>query len=212
MATILLIDDEDQVRTLFQIALEEMGYRVLSAESGRHGLRLLSHQEVDVILVDIFMPDMDGLELIQLIRKTRPASKIIAISGGSGERDFLDAAKFLGARPLKKHSSKVAGYGRITVDLASRPWQTPCGILSIRNGVAPLLRTLFRLIMGQEGCGGPRRKFTAQSTSMSGGDAGIPPSYRLAAARIGTVRRSTPACPENSASRSLNCVRMLKPE
>ena len=102
MATILLIDDEDQVRTLFQIALEEMGYRVLSAESGRHGLRLLSHQEVDVILVDIFMPDMDGLELIQLIRQTRPASKIIAISGGSGERNYLDAAKFLGAHDTLK--------------------------------------------------------------------------------------------------------------
>lgn len=102
MATILLIDDEDQVRMLFQMALEEAGYRVLSAESGQHGLRLLPNQEVDVILVDIFMPDMDGLELIQLIRKTRPASKIIAISGGSGERNYLDTAKYLGAHDTLK--------------------------------------------------------------------------------------------------------------
>jgi len=102
MATILLIDDEDQVRMLFQMALEGMGYCVLSAESGRHGLRLLSHQEVDVILVDIFMPDMDGLELIQLISKTRPTSKIIAISGWSGERNYLDVAKLLGAHDTLK--------------------------------------------------------------------------------------------------------------
>jgi CheY-like chemotaxis protein len=97
MATILCIDDEESVRRLFQVALEGAGYRVLIAESGQHGLRLLEHQEVDLILVDIFMPDMDGLEVIQLLRKTRPASKIIAISGRSGHMNHLDIAKHLGA-------------------------------------------------------------------------------------------------------------------
>jgi CheY-like chemotaxis protein len=97
MATILLIDDEDQVRMLFQIALEDAGYRVLSADSGKEGLRLLHDQVVDVILVDIFMPAMDGLELIPHLRKTRPASKILAISGASSEWNYLDAAKYLGA-------------------------------------------------------------------------------------------------------------------
>jgi DNA-binding response OmpR family regulator len=102
MATILLIDDEESVRVVFQIALERAGYRVLTADNGKHGLRLLEHQEVDVILVDIFMPDMDGLDLIPLFCKTRPASKIIAISGGSGEWDYLDAAKYLGANDTLK--------------------------------------------------------------------------------------------------------------
>ena len=102
MATILLIDDEDQVRMLFQAALVEAGYRVLTAESGSHGLRLLQHQEVDLLLVDVFMPEMDGLELIQLLHKTRPACKIIAISGGSWEWDYLDTAKHLGANDTLK--------------------------------------------------------------------------------------------------------------
>jgi CheY-like chemotaxis protein len=52
---------------------------------------------VDLILVDIFMPDMDGLEVIQLIRKTRPACKIIAIIGKPGATNNLDIAKHLGA-------------------------------------------------------------------------------------------------------------------
>jgi CheY-like chemotaxis protein len=109
MATILLIDDEESVRRLFQVALEGAGYRVLTAENGKHGLRLLEHQEVDLILVDIFMPEMDGLELIPLLRKTRPANKIIAISGGSGKRDYLDTAKHLGANDtLKKPFSLQA--------------------------------------------------------------------------------------------------------
>jgi CheY-like chemotaxis protein len=102
MATILLIDDEDSVRMIFQVALERAGYRVLTAESGKHGLRLLEQQEVDLIFVDIFMPEMDGLELIPLLRKTRPATKIIAISGGSGQRNYLDIAKHLGAHDTLK--------------------------------------------------------------------------------------------------------------
>jgi two-component system response regulator (stage 0 sporulation protein F) len=95
--TLLLIDDEEQVRIFFRVALEEAGYRVLTAENGKHGLHLLKHQVVDLTLVDILMPDMDGLELIRLFHKMRPATKIIAISGASGEWDYLGTAKQLGA-------------------------------------------------------------------------------------------------------------------
>jgi CheY-like chemotaxis protein len=109
MMTILLIDDEESVRMLFQMALAQAGYRVLTAESGSHGLRILQHQEVDLALVDIFMPEMDGLELIPLLRTTRPSSKIIAMSGGSWEWDYLDTAKQLGADgTLKKPFSLQA--------------------------------------------------------------------------------------------------------
>ena len=107
MATILLIDDEDPLRKRCQTALEGAGYRVLTAESGQHGLRLFQHQEVDLALVDIFMPIMDGLEVIQLLHKTRPACKIIAMSGGSWEWDYLDAAKHLGANDTLKKPFSV---------------------------------------------------------------------------------------------------------
>jgi len=62
----------------------------------------LEHQEVELIVVDIFMPDMDGLEVIQLVRKTRPANKIIATLERSGEMDHLDIAKHLGAHATLK--------------------------------------------------------------------------------------------------------------
>jgi DNA-binding response OmpR family regulator len=102
MATILLIDDDAQVRMFFQIGLKDSGYRALSVAGGREGLRLLHDQVVDVILVDIFMPDMDGLELIPLLRKIRPTSKIIAITEGSDRRDYLEMAKHLGANDTLK--------------------------------------------------------------------------------------------------------------
>ena len=94
MATILCIDDEEQARRLFKVALEDAGYRVLIAENRTHGLRLLEQQQVDLILVDIFIPDLDGLELILRLRKSRPDHKIIAISGGT---NYLDITKHLGA-------------------------------------------------------------------------------------------------------------------
>jgi CheY-like chemotaxis protein len=102
MATILFIDDEDLMRSVFQVALEQAGYRVLTADSGPHGLRLLQQQEVDLALVDMFMPGMDGLEVIELLQKARPACKIIAISGGSWEWDYLDTAKQRGANDTLK--------------------------------------------------------------------------------------------------------------
>ena len=94
MATILLIDDEESMRTLFTVALEQAGYRVMTAEHGKQGLNLLEQEKVKLLLVDIFMPEMDGLELIPLVRKAQPAIKMIAISG---ELHYLNMAKHLGA-------------------------------------------------------------------------------------------------------------------
>ena len=95
--TLLVIDDDAQTRELFRTTLETAGYRVLTADSGQAGLRLLQHQAVDLILVDIFMPAMDGLELIRRLRALPSIRNIIAMSGGMGEWDYLDIAKRLGA-------------------------------------------------------------------------------------------------------------------
>lgn len=101
--TLLVIDDEAQIRMLFRTALEAVGYHVLTAEHGQHALNLLLHHAVDLILVDVYMPGMDGLELIPRLRASQPASKIIAMSGGTGEWDALDVATDLGAdQTLKK--------------------------------------------------------------------------------------------------------------
>ena len=105
MATILLIDDDDQVRRVFQVALAGAGYRVLVAENGKHGLRLLEHQEVDLTLVDILMAEMDGLEFIPRLRRLQPACKIIAMSGVAGEWDPLRTAKHMGANEMLKKPS-----------------------------------------------------------------------------------------------------------
>ena len=94
MATLLLIDDQQSLRMLLKASLEGAGYGVVTAENGRQGLQLFEEMSVDAIVVDLFMPEMDGLEFISRIRKTNLDIKIIAMSGEVG---FLGLAKQLGA-------------------------------------------------------------------------------------------------------------------
>jgi len=69
---ILVIDDDKPLRLLYRSELAGDGYNVITAGSAEEGLRLLSENAVDLILLDIEMPDQSGLEALQSIRKQRP--------------------------------------------------------------------------------------------------------------------------------------------
>jgi CheY-like chemotaxis protein len=96
---ILVIDDDDLVRGTIRAALEGAGYQVLEATDGEEGVALFRTMPADLVLCDIFMPGMEGIEAIRLLRERRASVPIIAISGGGsrGEMSFLEAAKKLGA-------------------------------------------------------------------------------------------------------------------
>ena len=101
--SILIVDDDEQLRTLFRKVLEEAGYLVFEAPTGQEGLRLFRQTPTALVITDLLMPDMDGLEVTMALRCESPTVKIIAMTGGSGRRDFLDLAKPLGAhRTMKK--------------------------------------------------------------------------------------------------------------
>lgn len=98
MATILVIDDEQSIRKLLREVLEKEGHHVLEAANGREGLVLYQKQPVDLVIMDLLMPDTDGLEAtLQLTREYLDA-KVIAMTGAQGDRNFLDVAKLFGAR------------------------------------------------------------------------------------------------------------------
>lgn len=90
---ILLVEDEDDVRSMLKALLEDEGYRVREASNGREALQSYACSSADLILTDIVMPDIEGIEMIMKIRKTDPKVKIVAMSGG----DYLTIAKKLGA-------------------------------------------------------------------------------------------------------------------
>ena len=102
MAHILIIDDDPAVLSLFGQFMESSGYSVALAADGREGLRLMKQQTPDLIITDIMMPEMDGLEIIHEIAKTHPLLPVIAISGGmrNVSVNFLVHAKKFGARRI----------------------------------------------------------------------------------------------------------------
>lgn len=82
MTTILLIDDESDVRQAISRVLEREGYAVKTAADAASGLAILEESHVDVLISDIIMPGIDGVQAIRTVRKSNPNMKIIAISGG----------------------------------------------------------------------------------------------------------------------------------
>jgi len=103
---ILIIDDDHSMRQVIALGLERRGYRVRSAESGRAGLRAFDAERPALVITDILMPDIEGIETIMALKaKGGPAAKIIAMSGGGRlvGHDFLKWATHLGAdRTLAK--------------------------------------------------------------------------------------------------------------
>jgi two-component system, chemotaxis family, chemotaxis protein CheY len=100
MARILIIDDQPQIRDNCREALEEAGHRVIVAADGREGVRLYRESPVDLVILDLYMPELDGLATIQELRRTTPRLLIIAMSGGGAigqATSFLDVARALGA-------------------------------------------------------------------------------------------------------------------
>jgi CheY-like chemotaxis protein len=103
MSRILLVDDHEPVCLSLQTMIEGMGHETVTATSGKQALKLQRSTPVDVLVTDIFMPDMDGYELIQRFRQEYPAVRIIAISGGiprSPGGPYLEVAKKMGARSV----------------------------------------------------------------------------------------------------------------
>ena len=98
MATILIIDDEEAVRALLRFALETDGYEVTEAVNGRQGLERYRQRPTDLVIVDMLMPVMNGLNMLLDLTREFLDTKVIAISGASGGQNVLDVAKLLGAR------------------------------------------------------------------------------------------------------------------
>lgn len=79
---VLVIDDTESVRESLRIALEGAGYDVTAAADGQRGLEALAESAFDVVVTDLWMPKLDGLNLIKRIRDERPGLRIFAITGG----------------------------------------------------------------------------------------------------------------------------------
>ena len=96
-ARILVVDDEAEVRSFLRTVLEDAGYEVIEAENGDQALKEARAGGVDVVLMDLVMPEKEGIETMQALRKESAGVGIIAMSGAMGGR-YLEVALRLGAQ------------------------------------------------------------------------------------------------------------------
>lgn len=101
MKKILVIDDEAIIRVSCKRTLASEGYDVALASRCREGLDILEREPVDLVLLDLKMPDMDGIELLPLLREKWPDTKVIVISG-YGTDETAEKTMKLGAHTYLK--------------------------------------------------------------------------------------------------------------
>ena len=99
MASVLVIDDAVEVRMLLSRMLTLIGHEVSEAENGLHGLNAYKSAPTDIVLLDMFMPVMDGWETLRELLRHDPKARVIAMTGGGryGQVDILKPALLMGA-------------------------------------------------------------------------------------------------------------------
>jgi CheY-like chemotaxis protein len=97
--TILLVDDDDALRTMLKRLLNGIGYAVQEASNGEEAAVVCAQHQPDLVITDLIMPDGEGLELIKHLRGLYKRLKIIAVTGGGrgGKANYLFIAQSMGA-------------------------------------------------------------------------------------------------------------------
>lgn len=94
--TILVVDDQFGIRILLQEVLTQEGYEVLLAPNGQDALAVMQTQTPDLVLLDMKIPGMDGIEILRAMRKRGTDVKVVMMTA-YGELDLIEEAKELGA-------------------------------------------------------------------------------------------------------------------
>jgi UDP-3-O-[3-hydroxymyristoyl] N-acetylglucosamine deacetylase len=106
--TVLVVDDEERIRSSLRGILSDEGFRVLDTGSALEVMGLIEREHPAVVLLDVWMPDIDGIELLRRIKSERPAVQVIMISGHANIQSAVAATK-LGAADFIQKPFSVSG-------------------------------------------------------------------------------------------------------
>lgn len=116
---ILLIDDDAGMRAILKDILEEEGYDVRTASDGRSALSTIEKEDFDLILTDLKMPKMGGMEFLDYMEKNRPDLKVVVITAYTG-KDNVEQAKMLGAFEFLSKSIQIEELKRVIKEVLQR--------------------------------------------------------------------------------------------
>lgn len=123
-ATILLVEDEELLRAGVQEVLEIQGYKVITAPDGEQALACLGAQTIDLVITDLVMPKMDGVDFVKQLREIKPDLPVIVVSGSTRnimQRYGIDSIQVPGANAsLPKPFKSVDLIEQVRLLLASR--------------------------------------------------------------------------------------------
>ena len=141
---ILVVDDEKRIRDVCHTMLTHEGFQVVVAENGYHGLEMIEKEQFDIILLDLMMPGLSGMDLLEVIKEKRPDTIVIVITGyatlehgvgamKNGAFDFLP--KPFSPEDLRMVIKKALDYMRTLQDIANEKSRMRTLINHLSDGV-----------------------------------------------------------------------------
>lgn len=120
MYSVLLIEDDGSLRELLRAILLSAGYAVFEAANGRQGVQTFRKSPTDLVVTDLYMPERDGLEVIEALRRTHPQVKVLAISGASGTMGYFPVAQARGAVAVLQKPFAPSTFVTLVAELLKR--------------------------------------------------------------------------------------------
>jgi len=102
METILVVDDEDSIRKILSIALKEKGYNVITAKDGHEGIDIFKKNKPEIVITDVKMPGMSGIEVTKKIKKLNDNVDVIIITGYGSEDLVIESLRVGASNFIKK--------------------------------------------------------------------------------------------------------------
>jgi anti-anti-sigma factor len=185
MEKILVIDDEKPTLKMFRLTLQAYGYEVLTAENGREGLDIFQREHPRIVLTDIKMPGMNGIEVLQHLKQIDPQTEVIVITG-HGDMDLaiqalsLDATDFINKPIQRQLLEQALNRAEERLRLATQPVRefelTPrneAAVITIRGGITARHEARFQELFHQAVSLGKRKIVLDFQESASVNGAGI---------------------------------------
>lgn len=136
--TILVVDDDELVRVTLTVLVNSLGYRSLAAGSGEEALEILGNEEIDLVMADIVMPGMDGLELLARIREFHPRTDVIISTGYSDRASYAEVIAAGAMDFIKKPIDQAELEAKLSRAFRERDMISRLEQLSLSDGLTSL--------------------------------------------------------------------------